>query len=100
MTDKQGRPLRVRKTPYILDWEENRREELKELTGKGILPVDHDAKTHEADEEFDDNLHPFLMGAVAAVVTERKSAKAIVDEMIGGAAERLAEGQRLLGSKL
>jgi hypothetical protein len=40
------------------------------------------------------------MGAVAAVVTEKKSAKAIVDEMIGGAAERLAEGQRLLGSKL
>lgn len=34
-----GRPLRVRSTKYIRDWEENRQAEVKALTGKGIIPV-------------------------------------------------------------
>ena len=33
-----GRPLRVRKTPYVADWEANRQEEIKELTAKGVIP--------------------------------------------------------------
>jgi NAD(P)H-dependent flavin oxidoreductase YrpB (nitropropane dioxygenase family) len=33
-----GRPLRVRKNAYIEDWNENRRDEIKELTSKGVLP--------------------------------------------------------------
>ena len=37
-----GRPLRVYKTPYVADWEDNRREEIRELTSKGILPAEHD----------------------------------------------------------
>lgn len=41
-----GRPLRVRKTPYVADWEENRREEIKELTSKGIIPNEHEMEKH------------------------------------------------------
>jgi len=41
-----GRPLRVFKTPYVLDWEENRQKEIKELTGKGVIPAEHDVAEH------------------------------------------------------
>jgi NAD(P)H-dependent flavin oxidoreductase YrpB (nitropropane dioxygenase family) len=37
-----GRPCRVFATPYMLDWEANRKEEMKELLAKGVLPVEHD----------------------------------------------------------
>ena len=37
-----GRPLRVRNNPYIQNWEENRQAEIKELTEKGIIPVESD----------------------------------------------------------
>ena len=37
-----GRPLRVRKNPYIMNWETERREEMQGLLDKGILPVQHD----------------------------------------------------------
>lgn len=51
-----------------------------------------------------DNARPFLMGKAAAVVTEKKSAKAIVDEMVGDAVGWLDKGHgmvvRTRGSKL
>ena len=34
-----GRPMRVLKNPYIKDWEENRSDEIKSLTSKGVIPV-------------------------------------------------------------
>lgn len=42
-----GRPLRVRNNPYIQNWEENRAQEIKELTSKGVIPVEHDFETME-----------------------------------------------------
>ncbi|PTU18475.1 hypothetical protein P175DRAFT_0503274 [Aspergillus ochraceoroseus IBT 24754] len=93
-----GRPLRVRKNAYILNWEENRRDEIKELTSKGIIPVEHDFENlpDDVDDEYLDNARPFLMGKVAAVVNEKKSAKAIVDELVDDAAELLANGNKML----
>ena len=58
-----GRPMRVRKTPYVADWydsrsvahayhmtdficRENKQAEIHELTSKGIIPVEHDLKQH------------------------------------------------------
>ncbi len=35
---------------------------------------------------------PFLMGKAAAVVNEKKSAKAIVDEMVGDAVTAMKQG--------
>ncbi|KAK7906040.1 hypothetical protein LTR67_000765 [Exophiala xenobiotica] len=87
-----GRPLRIRKTPYILNWEEKRQHEIKALTDKGIIPVHHDADEHPDDEELLDNLHPFLMGVVAGVVNHKSSAREIVDEFVDVAAERLRSG--------
>ncbi|TVY88714.1 putative nitronate monooxygenase [Lachnellula willkommii] len=92
-----GRPMRVLKTPYISKWEEERQQEIRDLTRKGIRPVQHDLDTKEGDEfeEALDSAHPFLMGKVAAVVDEKKSAKAIVDEIVEGAAGRLLQGLQM-----
>lgn len=84
-----GRPLRVRRNPYIDNWEENRQNDIKELTNKGVIPVEHDIERmgDDIDDETMDNARPFLMGKVAAVVNEKKSAKAIIDEMVSEAAD-------------
>ncbi|ORY68037.1 2-nitropropane dioxygenase [Leucosporidium creatinivorum] len=73
-----GRPLRVRKTPFIMDWEENRQAEIKEKTSKGILPVGYDT-----DER------PWLMGVVSSEVHEVVPAKKIVEDMVKQAVEHL-----------
>ena len=94
----QGRPLRVRNNAYIQNWEENRSQEIKDLTSKGIIPVEDDFEKlgDNVDDETMDNARPFLMGKAAAVVNEKKSAKAIVDEMVSGAVSWLKKGQTML----
>lgn len=96
-----GRPLRVRNNPYINNWETNRAAEIKELTGKGIIPVEHDFETlgDDIDDETMDNARPYLMGKAAAVVNEKKSAKALVDELVGDAVACMQNGVKLI-SKL
>lgn len=86
-----GRPLRVRNNPYIQNWEENRQNEIKDLTSKGIIPAEHDLEKmgDDVDDETMDNARPFLMGKAAAVVNEKKSAKEIVDEFVTDAVKWL-----------
>ncbi|KAL2834265.1 2-nitropropane dioxygenase [Aspergillus cavernicola] len=93
-----GRPMRVRKNAYILNWEENRADEIKQLTAKGVIPVEHDFEnlSDDVDDEYLDNARPHLMGKVAAVVNEKKSAKAIVDEFVDDAAVLLSKGNKML----
>ncbi|EAW13865.1 nitronate monooxygenase [Aspergillus clavatus NRRL 1] len=93
-----GRPLRVRKNAYIENWEENRQQEIRELTAKGVIPVEHDFETlgDDVDDETLDNARPFLMGKVSAVVNEKKSAKAIVDEFVTDAAALLQKGNKMI----
>ena len=43
-----GRPLRALKTPYVADWEQNRQAEIKDLTDRGIVPLQYELdKLHE-----------------------------------------------------
>ncbi|KAI9800822.1 MAG: hypothetical protein M1825_003605 [Sarcosagium campestre] len=93
-----GRPLRVRTNEYIKNWEDKRASEIKELTEKGIIPVEHDFEKigDDMDDETMDNARPFLMGKAAAVVNEKKSAKAIVDEMVGDAVQWLNRGNKMI----
>ncbi|RAL11689.1 NAD(P)H-dependent flavin oxidoreductase [Aspergillus homomorphus CBS 101889] len=93
-----GRPLRVRNNEYIQNWEENRRDEIKQLTSKGIIPVEHDMDNlpDDVDDSVLENARPYLMGKVAAVVNEKKSAKAIVDELVTDAAALLQNGHKML----
>ena|SRR2546423_1136319 len=51
-----GRPLRVRNNEYIQNWEENRRAEMKELTDKGIIPVESDFE--KMGDEITDEVRP------------------------------------------
>ncbi|KAI9774597.1 MAG: hypothetical protein M1840_002846 [Geoglossum simile] len=92
-----GRPLRVRKNPYILNWENHRAEEIKQLTAKGKIPVEHDFENlgDDIDDETLDNARPFLIGKVAAVVNEKKPAKVIVDEMVSEAVVWLQKGSKM-----
>ena len=93
-----GRPLRVRNNDYIKNWEDNRAAEIKELTSKGTIPVEHDFETlgDDLDDETMDNARPFLMGKAAAVVNERKSAKEIVDEMVQDAVAEISKGSSMV----
>lgn len=82
-----GRPLRVQKNPYILDWEENKKAQIKELTGKGVLPVYADMAALEKsgkDVDFQTrmNMTPLLMGQCAGAVTEILPAAEIMDDMM------------------
>jgi NAD(P)H-dependent flavin oxidoreductase YrpB (nitropropane dioxygenase family) len=111
-----GRPLRVRKNPYIMNWETERREEMQELLDKGVLPVQHDLETVEKLEEenknteevnsslegklagldIDDVERPYLMGEVAAAIMDVKPAKEIIDEMIKEAIQQLRLGSTFI----
>ncbi|KAJ5974304.1 hypothetical protein N7481_011514 [Penicillium waksmanii] len=93
-----GRPMRVRKNEYIMNWEDNRAEEIKQLTAKGVIPVEHDFENlpDDIDDDYLDNARPYLMGKVSAVVDEKKPAKAIVDELVHDAAALLKKGEKMV----
>ena len=46
-----------------------------------------------------DNARPFLMGKAAAMVNEKKSAKALVDELVNDAVACIHNGEGLTVSK-
>ncbi|CAD0090994.1 unnamed protein product [Aureobasidium vineae] len=96
-----GRPLRVRKNPYIEKWENERQAEIKKLTSEGVIPVEHDLESlgDDLDDDTMDNARPFLMGKAAAVVNERQSAKQIVDEMVSDAVSCIGKGNSSIVSK-
>ncbi|KAI0394781.1 2-nitropropane dioxygenase [Xylariaceae sp. FL0594] len=89
-----GRPLRAYKTPWVADWEENRRAEIKELTAKGITPVEHELDRLNAEgkltDEIMDQAEVRPMGIVVGLVNKPdQSAKEIVDEIVSQAAKLL-----------
>ena len=115
-----GRPLRVLSTPYILDWETNRKKQILELTSKGVIPINYDldeserqAKEQENnisdtahgnigvqpnsnDFDIDEDTRPWLMGKVAGAIHDIKSAKDIIDEMVSDAVTLLNQGRYLV----
>ncbi|KAF3938990.1 hypothetical protein ABW19_dt0204169 [Dactylella cylindrospora] len=98
-----GRPMRVKMNPYIQNWETNRKDEIAQLTAKGIIPVEHDIeeldKQDKLDDEVMDAARPFLMGKVAAVCNDIQPAKVIVEEMVAEAVSQLQKSNAMI-SKL
>lgn len=88
-----GRPLRVRNTPYVQDWNENRQAEIKELTSKGIIPHYHEL---EKDPSKSVPGRPWLMGRVSALIHEILPAKVIVETMVNDAAEIMERNASLV----
>jgi NAD(P)H-dependent flavin oxidoreductase YrpB (nitropropane dioxygenase family) len=91
-----GRPLRVRRTRYVDDWEENRQVEIKELTSKGIIPYEQEMEEHP---EKSLEARPWLMGKVAAVIHDVLPAKQIIDNMVDEAAEMIRRGSLMVHGK-
>ena len=91
-----GRPLRVRNTPYVQEWEKQQ-DKIRKLTSEGIIPYENIVKTRIKNKEDVSPLdiikeRPLLMGQVAACIKEVLPAKDIMDEMIGGAIAALRAG--------
>ncbi|KAL0578423.1 hypothetical protein V5O48_003573 [Marasmius crinis-equi] len=81
-----GRPMSVRKTPYIVEWEGARVQEKEDLLRRGFIP--HSVELEKHPEKSVAGLS-WLMGKVAGVINDVKPAKEIVDEMVTGAAKSL-----------
>jgi len=86
-----GRPLRIIKNKYSIDWEENRSKEVREICASGKLPFEYDlAQKEKAGEPIEGKDYieamPLLCGAVAGAIDEVLPAKVILDEMVEGAA--------------
>ena len=98
-----GRPMRVAKTEYIMDWENNRQDEIKDLTSVGKLPIESDIKRLKEDDNAKMppggmmGMRPWLMGQCAGAIEDVKPAKEIIDEMVGGAIKILRGTTHTIG---
>lgn len=121
-----GRPMRVFKTPYTVDFEQNRQQEITEMQNSGIPAFIKDVKGkvdmemfsvgvfHQAEvltleerkkgvklspkEERERGV--FLTGQCAGAVTEILPAKTIVEDMVQQAADQLRAANAFLTAKL
>ncbi|CAH0053920.1 unnamed protein product [Clonostachys solani] len=96
-----GRPMRVRSNPYLVEWENERKQEQQALLAKGVIPYDADVdvasvKDDEARLDELEKYDKFLMGKCAAVVNELKPAKAVVDEFVTDAAAWIKKSHGML----
>ncbi|KAG6901875.1 hypothetical protein C0995_006999 [Termitomyces sp. Mi166 len=92
-----GRPMSVRKTPYVADWELNRRAEMNALLAEGKVPHEVELQNHP-----NKSIPGFawVMGPVAGSITDIKPAKEIVDELVTTAAASVKNVHGLLRAKL
>jgi NAD(P)H-dependent flavin oxidoreductase YrpB (nitropropane dioxygenase family) len=122
-----GRPCRLFKTPYAVEWEEHRQGEIKEMQEVGLPPFVKDVDPsvfqgadftvgalqlgevrtrEEVKNGVELSSHEkhsrgvFLTGQCAGAVKEIKPAKDIVEEMVHQAAEHLCASRTLVVSKL
>ncbi|KAH9897495.1 2-nitropropane dioxygenase [Xylariomycetidae sp. FL2044] len=99
-----GRPLRALKTAYIEDWEANRQAEIRELTSRGIVPVEHELDRLHAEgkltDEIMDQAELRPMGLVAGMINKPdQSAQEIVTEIVTEAAQLLGSASQYVDSK-
>ncbi|KAK7025145.1 putative nitronate monooxygenase [Favolaschia claudopus] len=88
-----GRPMRVRRTQYVDNWNINRTQEIEELTSKGIVPHYHEVEKHP-EKAVESPRWP--IGSVAALIHEVLPAKVILDNMVQEAAKMLTQGGSLV----
>jgi len=88
-----GRPLRVRQTDYVKQWN-GRQDEIKQLTSQGKIP--HDVELGKHPEKSMEG-KSWLMGDVSAMINDVKPAKEIIDEMVRDAKRCIDTGSKLVG---
>lgn len=87
-----GRPMAVRKTPYVVEWETKRRDEIESLLAQGQVP--HEVELTRRPERSLEGSR-WLMGKVAGSIDDIKTAKEIVDEMVSTASQSIQAMQNL-----
>jgi len=123
-----GRPMRVFRTPYNVEFDEQRRDEIAEMQGAGIPAFVKDVnpekfvganmasvgtlqlsekRTREEREKGvtlsrheEHNRGVFLTGSCAGAINDVKPAKEIIEEMVTLAAEQLKTASSFLVSRL
>ena len=111
-----GRPLRIITNAYAKHWEENRKQEMKELLDQGTIPYTIDIAKYNELRKKENNeklamsyvqsysaAQPHLSGQVAGAIKDIKPAKDIVDEMMKEAIQIIqhnANRIKLIPSKL
>merc|ERR1712137_1127777 len=121
-----GRPMRIFKTPYTIDYETNRAQELTEmqasglpafvkdveeelgggLAGVGIFHAAEVLTTEEKQKGVELSVREkrergvYLTGQCAGAITDVKPAKEIIDEMVAGAIVQLSSAAAFIDSKL
>ncbi|KAJ7445205.1 2-nitropropane dioxygenase [Mycena galericulata] len=91
-----GRPMSVRKTPYVSQWESARKLEQEELIAAGKIP--HETELAKHPEKSIEGM-AWLMGRVAGSINDIKPAKDIVDELVNTAEKSLNTAVRLTAAK-
>jgi len=110
--------MRIFKTPYSVDWEENRTKEKLELQDKGIIAFmsEGDVKAEgwmtevrtqeekgkgvelSRTEKLERSVH--LSGQCAGAIEDIKPARAIVEDMVAQAVEQLQAASTMIIAKL
>ncbi|PSR75737.1 hypothetical protein EW026_g4967 [Hermanssonia centrifuga] len=92
-----GRPVRIRRTPYVDDWNNNRQAEIKDLTSRGIIPNEAELEKHP---EKSLESRTFPIGRISALIHEILPAKVIVENMVEDAAKIIeANANRVRSAK-
>ncbi|KAF8558479.1 2-nitropropane dioxygenase [Imleria badia] len=91
-----GRPMNVRETPYVAEWESHRQQEIETLVSQGKIPHEVELEKHP-DRSLEGRM--WLMGKVAGSINEIKPAKLIVDEMLSQAASSLKVASDMMLAK-
>ncbi|KAF8842563.1 2-nitropropane dioxygenase [Paxillus ammoniavirescens] len=91
-----GRPMNVRKTSYVAEWESQRQQEIAELVFQGEIPHEVELERHP-EKSLEGRM--WLMGKVAGAIHEIKPARVIVDEMVMQAASSLKDASSFIVSK-
>eukprot|EP01083_Nonionella_stella_P256408 878879_1 len=97
-----GRPLRMVKNPYVVDWATRRKGEMEKLLNEGVIPYKHDFDVKKGKLKNKELLGkvikgmndfvPHLSGQVAGSIDSVLPAKIIVDNMIKEAIEYMQKG--------
>jgi NAD(P)H-dependent flavin oxidoreductase YrpB (nitropropane dioxygenase family) len=123
-----GRPMRVFRTPYNVEYEETRQNEIKEMQAAGLpawvkdvdpevfvganpasvgtlnlsprLSMEEKEKGVVLSKHEEHHRAVFLTGECAAAIKDIKPAKDIIDEMVGQAAEQLQVASSFVTSRL
>ncbi|KAL4065346.1 2-nitropropane dioxygenase [Scleroderma citrinum] len=91
-----GRPMNVRMTPYVAEWEFQRQQEISNLLSRGKIP--HEVELEKHPERLLEGQR-WLMGKVAGSINDIKPAKVIIDEMVHLAAASLKNAASLIVHK-